>query len=131
MVVGDRSFLRISFRLGLSIFCQIRLATKFSSPKTSFKSSAEIVNFVVINTDENHAVLPKQIPRKIEPRIQHHIEPVGCESVPMRFPVLTLKVLLAAFTKLTCEFEVVLDVVLEVVGIDEVLAGVVKADQCK
>ena len=43
--------------LACDFFFQTKLGTKFSSPKISFESAAKIADFVVVNADNNDAVI--------------------------------------------------------------------------
>ena len=74
-----------------------------------------------VDAYQNHSVVAKQAPRQLQAWI-HHVEPVGVEAaggfrIGGEF--------VSALVHLAGELEVVFDVVLEVIGIDEVLAGVV------
>ncbi|CAB0717907.1 hypothetical protein FRC0505_02479 [Corynebacterium diphtheriae] len=59
-------------------------------------------DFVVINRNENHAIVGQEVPRQLQPRV-HHVEPVGV------VPALGLRVgreLLAVFVDLLGPLEV-------------------------
>jgi hypothetical protein len=82
---------------------------------------------MVCYAHENHPILPKKIPRQLEAGV-HHVEPVGVEAAG-GFSVGGK--LAAPAIHLAGEFKVVMDVVPEVVGIDELLAGIVgRIDVC-
>ena len=102
-------------------FCHMTVAMKFSSPNTSSHKLPEVVDLVVIDADEDHAVLPQQIPREIQPRI-HHVQPLGVEAAVG----LGVGAELAALgVHLAGVLQVGLQALGVVVGVDEVVAGVV------
>ena len=78
--------------------------------------------FAVINADEYDSVIAQQGSRQPQPWV-HHVEPIRMKS-PRGFGVRTD--LASASVYLAGEFEVVLNVVPEIVGVHEVLAGVVR-----
>jgi hypothetical protein len=76
---------------------------------------------VVINTDEDHPVLAQQVPCEVQPRI-HHVEPLGVEAA---VGVGVGAEAMAFSVDLPGVLEVGLQALSVVVGVDEVVAGVV------
>src|ERR1035437_3695494 len=75
-----------------------------------------------VDAYQNYSVLTKQTPRQFQAGI-HHVEPISVESAR------GLRIggeFASSFVHLACELQIIFYVVLEVVGINEIIAGVVR-----
>ena len=82
---------------------------------------AQVVDLMIVNTDENHPIIPQQVARQSEPRI-HHVQPVRVVP-PTRLSVRHQHA--SYLVGLTGRPQVLVYRLGEVIAVDEVVARVV------
>ncbi len=112
----------VNWRLFQTIF-----AIKILFPKYLVHHHPQVVDFMVVYADEDHAVLAQQVPRQEEPRV-HHVQPFGMVA-SARLGV--GGELYAVAVYLPGVAQVVVYALAEVVGVDELVACICRVGLCR
>ena len=117
MRVADRSPVLAGISLLPNTACN-----KAFLPKDFIHQHTKVMNFMVVNTNEDNTIFPQQISREIQSRI-HHVQPLGVEAAicfGIRAELLPLGVHLPRV------LQVGLQAFGVVVGVDKIIAGIIR-----